>query len=75
MNKEIKDLWSNLGGEQKHKKHFASLAKIELQWVKKQDNLEQDRQELARICQMLIDEINECEDRVKVAEAVIGDLK
>lgn len=43
--------------------------------AKKQQHIEQDRTELARICQMLIDELNECEARVKVAEAVIGDLK
>lgn len=38
----------------------------------KQDALEQDRRELARICQMLIDELVECEDRIKAAEAAMG---
>lgn len=49
---------------------------INMQQVKKkQSSLEHDRAELARICQMLIDELNECKGRVEVAEAVIGDLK
>ena len=72
-------MWKNLGGQKQQKsnesKPEVNLQKTMTQWVKKQERLEQDRDELARIIQMLIDELNEWEDRVKVAENVIGDLK
>ena len=55
--------------------HFDNLHKTNEQCKQKQFKLEEDRTKLARICQMLIDELNECEGRVRVAEAVIGDLK
>lgn len=55
--------------------HFDNLHVTYDQCKKKQGKLEEDRTKLARIWQMLIDELNECEGRVRVAEAVIGDLK
>lgn len=51
------------------------LHKTKEEVVNKEFKLEQDRTNLARICQMLIDELNEWEGRVRVSEAVIGDLK
>lgn len=78
VNKEIIKMWANLGGDTKQRaksRPHANLNKTKNKCIHKQVVLEQDRTELARICQMLIDELNECEARVKVAEAVIGDLK
>jgi hypothetical protein len=75
VNREIFDEFAATVPKQKSKPILFGLAVTEKQCIKKQDRLEHDRTELARICQMLIDELNECDNRVSIAEAVIGDLK
>ncbi|CAI2373163.1 unnamed protein product [Moneuplotes crassus] len=77
-NKEMVKNWKDLGeAGQRSSKGLpkVNLQKTKKQCVKKQERLEQERNELARICQMLIDELNECDVRIKLAEEVIGDLK
>ncbi|CAI2372751.1 unnamed protein product [Moneuplotes crassus] len=78
-NKEIIRMWRSLGRvgnrSSSHGPPQVNLKKTRYQCLKKQDRLEQERTELARICQMLIDDLNECDTRIKLAEEVIGDLK